>query len=150
MFRAGPLRIKKADAQYPVRDHVFPSRVEPPSGLEPETSSLPWKCSTTELRGQHVNRSYRVDRGAGDEIRTRDIQLGRLTLYQLSYSRGRDALTREMWAGEDSNLRRHKSTDLQSVPVGHFGTCPKNMHRYALGIVLSWRRDLNPQPAHYK
>ena len=25
--------------------------------------------------------------GAGDEIRTRDIQLGRLTLYQLSYSR---------------------------------------------------------------
>ena len=25
--------------------------------------------------------------GAGDEIRTRDIQLGRLKLYQLSYSR---------------------------------------------------------------
>ena len=25
--------------------------------------------------------------GAGDEIRTRDIQLGRLSLYQLSYSR---------------------------------------------------------------
>ena len=24
---------------------------------------------------------------AGDEVRTRDIQLGRLTLYQLSYSR---------------------------------------------------------------
>ncbi len=27
------------------------------------------------------------DRGAEDEIRTRDIQLGRLTLYQLSYFR---------------------------------------------------------------
>ena len=25
--------------------------------------------------------------GAGDEIRTRDVQLGRLELYQLSYSR---------------------------------------------------------------
>ena len=25
--------------------------------------------------------------GAGNEVRTRDIQLGRLTLYQLSYSR---------------------------------------------------------------
>jgi hypothetical protein len=25
--------------------------------------------------------------GAGDEVRTRDIQLGRLTLCQLSYSR---------------------------------------------------------------
>ncbi len=28
--------------------------------------------------------------GAGDEIRTRDIQLGRLKLYQLSYSRLHD------------------------------------------------------------
>jgi hypothetical protein len=27
--------------------------------------------------------------GAGDETRTRDIQLGRLALYQLSYSRSR-------------------------------------------------------------
>ena len=27
------------------------------------------------------------DSGAGDEARTRDIQLGRLKLYQLSYSR---------------------------------------------------------------
>ena len=27
------------------------------------------------------------DSGAGDGIRTRDIQLGKLTLYQLSYSR---------------------------------------------------------------
>ena len=26
--------------------------------------------------------------GAGNGVRTRDIQLGRLTLYQLSYSRG--------------------------------------------------------------
>ncbi len=32
----------------------------------------------TELRTRH---------GAGDEARTRDIQLGRLKLYQLSYSR---------------------------------------------------------------
>ena len=28
-------------------------------------------------------------KGAGDGDRTRDIQLGKLTLYQLSYSRGR-------------------------------------------------------------
>ncbi len=28
--------------------------------------------------------------GAGDGIRTRDIQLGKLTLYQLSYSRALD------------------------------------------------------------
>jgi hypothetical protein len=30
--------------------------------------------------------AYKID-GAGDEARTRDIQLGRLKLYQLSYSR---------------------------------------------------------------
>src|SRR5579859_5780370 len=28
------------------------------------------------------------------------------------------------WAVEDSNLRRRKPTDLQSVPFGHFGNCP--------------------------
>ena len=31
--------------------------------------------------------SMREEDGAGDEVRTRDIQLGRLTLCQLSYSR---------------------------------------------------------------
>ena len=31
--------------------------------------------------------------GAGDETRTRDIQLGRLALYQLSYSRLRTSLS---------------------------------------------------------
>jgi hypothetical protein len=29
---------------------------EPPSGFEPETSSLPWKHSTAELRGHSVVR----------------------------------------------------------------------------------------------
>ena len=28
------------------------------------------------------------------------------------------------WAVEDSNLRRRKPTDLQSVPFGRFGNCP--------------------------
>jgi hypothetical protein len=32
-------------------------------------------------------RSQNIFNGAGDEARTRDIQLGRLKLYQLSYSR---------------------------------------------------------------
>ena len=54
-------------------------RLEPTTGLEPVTSSLPRKCSTTELGGQCLR--------AGDRIRTGDVQLGRLTLYQLSYSR---------------------------------------------------------------
>ena len=46
-------------------------------GFEPMTSSLPRKRSTPEL---HRHR-------AGDEARTRDPNLGRVMLYQLSYSR---------------------------------------------------------------
>ena len=67
------------------------------------TSSLPRRRSTPELRGRFIAQavSLRVQShgdkldclsvpnysGAGDEIRTRDPQLGRLMLYQLSYTR---------------------------------------------------------------
>ena len=50
------------------------------TGFEPVTSSLPRKHSTPELHRQEIYR-------ARDRVRTGDIQLGRLTLYQLSYSR---------------------------------------------------------------
>ena len=49
------------------------------------TSSLPRRRSTPELRGPESKASRKL--GAGDEVRTRDPQLGRLMLYQLSYSR---------------------------------------------------------------
>ena len=72
---------------------------------------------------------------AGDGARTRDIKLGRLALYQLSYSRvlptpsllpAPDTLhASSEWWGKDSNLRRHKPADLQSAPVGHLGTPPQ-------------------------
>ena len=48
------------------------------TGIEPVTPWLKVMCSTDWANGSY---------GAGDEGRTRDIQLGRLTLYQLSYSR---------------------------------------------------------------
>ena len=48
-------------------------------GCEPMTSSLPRKCSTPELHWQW--------RRAEDEARTRDPNLGRVMLYQLSYFR---------------------------------------------------------------
>ena len=68
--------------------------------IELVTSSLPRKRSTPELHRRKVSNlsflkqipafagmtllsNYR----AGDRVRTGDIQLGRLTLYQLSYSR---------------------------------------------------------------
>ena len=52
------------------------------------TSSLPRRRSTPELRGRA--RYSLTENGAGDEARTRDPQLGRLMLYQLSYSRPKD------------------------------------------------------------
>ena len=50
------------------------------TGFEPVTSSLPRKCSTPELHWQYF---YRAE----DEAQTRDPQLGRLMLCQLSYFR---------------------------------------------------------------
>ena len=47
--------------------------------VELMTSSLPRKRSTTEL--------HWLNNRAEDEVRTRDPQLGRLMLYQLSYFR---------------------------------------------------------------
>ena len=41
------------------------------------------------LKNKYAPAQDRGVKGAGDEVRTRDIQLGRLTLYQLSYSRTR-------------------------------------------------------------
>ena len=49
-------------------------------GIELMTSSLPRMRSTPELHRRPVD-------GAENEVRTRDPQLGRLMLYQLSYFR---------------------------------------------------------------
>ena len=51
------------------------------TGLEPATTSA------TNWRSTNWTTVTIIFFGAGNEVRTRDIQLGRLTLYQLSYSR---------------------------------------------------------------
>ena len=80
------------------------------------TSSLPRKCSTPELHQQNKKR-------AGDEVRTRDIQLGRLTLYQLSYSRN----TYEKIVGRTGfEPVKVKPADLQSALVGRLSISPRN------------------------
>ena len=75
---------------------------------------------------------------AGDGTRTRDIKLGRLALYQLSYSREvpprYKSATHSLcgaWWGKDSNLRRLAPADLQSALVGHLSTLP-GRHRCRL------------------
>ena len=82
--------------------------------------------------------------GAEDEAQTRDPQLGRLMLYQLSYfrknrpyqsypfphtaSRRRRACNSNrhsfLWEVMDSNHRRRTPADLQSAPFGHSGNFP--------------------------
>ena len=84
---------------------------EPKPRLELGTSSLPRKCSTAELFRQNIR--------AEDGAQTRDPQLGRLMLYQLSYFR-----ILHLWAVMDSNHRRRKPAELQSAPFGHSGNCP--------------------------
>ena len=62
--------------------------MELPKRIELLTSSLPRRRSTPELRGRAPTPPNSLtENGAGDEARTRDPQLGRLMLYQLSYSR---------------------------------------------------------------
>lgn len=46
--------------------------------------------------------------GAGDGIRTRDIDLGKVALYQLSYSRLKRTLHFLLTAGKLSNLHRNR------------------------------------------
>ena len=85
--------------------------------LELGTSSLPRKCSTAELHRQQIR--------AEDGAQTRDPQLGRLMLYQLSYFRIlAKVITLFLWAKMDSNHRSRKTADLQSAPFGHSGICP--------------------------
>ena len=100
---------------------------------------------------------------AGDGVRTRDIQLGRLELYQLSYSRTL------WWRGKDSNLRSQWRQIYSLVPLtareplrGSRAEPPGVGRRvfrnfcsrfaYPPWSVLrrSWRWESNPQPADYK
>ena len=53
----------------------------------------PWEhgcCGVVARSGQRWHMQLAKEAGAGDGNRTRDIQLGKLTLYQLSYARSRE------------------------------------------------------------
>ena len=105
------------------------------------TSSLPRKCSTPELH-QHTQKR------AGDEVRTRDIQLGRLTLYQLSYSRKKN---KNMTVGRTGfEPVKVKPADLQSALVGRLSISPRNFKLLKYVLILSRQRDSNPRPRDYK
>ncbi len=63
--------------------------------------------------------------GAGDGIRTRDINLGKVALYQLSYSRaGKHCYCRAV-AGSLSKYQGPLADDSADWPLSRNGGCPK-------------------------
>jgi hypothetical protein len=68
--------------------------------------------------------------GAKDGSRTRNLQLGRLELYQLSYFRlfsySKFTIDKCKYSSGDRRIRTSEveTTDLQSVPFGHSGISP--------------------------
>ena len=65
--------------------------MEPTTGIEPVdlflTKEALYRLSYVGVISVNTPIKAPIKNGAGDEARTRDIQLGRLKLYQLSYSR---------------------------------------------------------------
>ena len=74
--------------------------------------------------------TIRIFLRAEDGAQTRDPQLGRLMLYQLSYFRN------FLWAKMDSNHRSRKTADLQSAPFGHSGICPFAFEEVCFSIAV--------------
>ncbi len=85
---------------------------------------------------------------AGDETRTRDPQLGRLMLYQLSYAR-------ILWGSNFIHVGR-AGFEPAKVYTNRFTVCPRWPLEYLPNIYtlhIFWKsrwRDSNPRPADYK
>ena len=126
---------------------------EPLRRIELSTSSLPRKCSTPELQQLTAVICYRITDYCSNERETRlepatySLEGYRSTnwatpaiKFQVSgfkfqvaqqlaaklWTLNLEHWTMLLWGSKDSNLGSHKTTDLQSVPVGRFGTSPSD------------------------
>ena len=82
--RRGFLRLGAEKLILAVRDCRCSQPPWRPVETTPDRSSCPRSLTTRRCRNPRL---FQGLCGAGDETRTRDIQLGKLTLYQLSYAR---------------------------------------------------------------
>ena len=139
--------------------HAHSLFFEPMTGFEPVTSSLPRKRSTPELhRPFSFYRSWAISSKfrAGDRVRTGDIQLGRLTLYQLSYSRISSTLDVHslfQFSGE-SRIRTCEGKNQQIYSLSSLAAWVSPRHfiiwdKLPTFFMSRWR-DSNPRPADYK
>ena len=94
--------------------------LEPMTGFEPVTSSLPRKCSTPELHWQYF---FSSERSTSTPVGRFDPENRRLF--------HRTVFASFLWAKMDSNHRRRKPADLQSAPFGHSGICPFQSFRFS-------------------
>ena len=118
--------------------HAHSLFFEPMTGFEPVTSSLPRKRSTPELhRPFSFYRSWAISSKfrAGDRVRTGDIQLGRLTLYQLSYSRKKPFFKKAQ--NHYFNLVGRAGFEPAKVKTNRFTVCPRWPLEYLPGISSS-------------
>ena len=90
------------------------------TGIEPVTSSLPRKCSTSELHRLESGRRDSNPRPTAWKAVALPTELRPLISIK------------NKWGEQDSNLRRHKSTDLQSAPFDRFGIPPTNFTMFCL------------------
>ena len=111
-------------------------------GLGPHAQVFPVFCPFIRL---FINFTILLFLGAKDGSRTRNLQLGRLELYQLSYFRfytlNNATTIVTLWGQEDSNLRSRNN---------RFTVCPIWPLWYIPILQKSRRRDSNPRPTDYK
>ncbi len=136
--------------------------MEPTTGLEPVTSSLPRKCSTTELCGREPSitlasaRSFPVERVSGIEPPSSawKAEVLPLNYTRLHAARGANPPHRTLFGSTVSDCPPHmvegvgfeptkaKPADLQSAPVDRLGTPPADISRVLsdLGQAVSTNR----------
>jgi hypothetical protein len=109
--------------------HICVSLLEPTTGIEPVTSSLPRKCSTTELCGRlsTPRAQFNLERVMGIEP---TLSAWKAEVLPLNY-------TRNCLNGGGGRIRTFEAetADLQSAPFNHSGTPPKVQAR-----IFSWCR----------
>ena len=120
------------------------------AGFEPATSSLPRKCSTPELHRQFIC-LFLVSVGAEDEAQTRDPQLGRLMLYQLSYFRKQSPFSFVSEVCGRRWIRTTEGINQQIYSLPHLATLVFALMYLAwLLSFLSLLSDSNQRPRDYK
>ena len=65
--------------------------------------------------------SHQSKTGAGDEARTRDINLGKVALYQLSYTRVRERV-RLIW-GRKMSIHDSRQSWVRAFPAASIPSC---------------------------